>query len=374
MFRSIRGQSGALQILNNAIDNDRIAQAYLFHGSDGVGKFTTALYFGMALNCLAKSEFRPCGVCSSCRRFLELDHPDLLYVFPSSNLEMTLEGEIKKPEKLREYQAYIRNKIDSPWETFVFGSTVQIRKESVSWLMKRLEITSYDSNYRICIIEDADQMNIATANAFLKTLEEPPADTVIILTTNNLSKVFPTIASRCQTVYFPPIPPATIEALLMEKFDAPLPKARIASRIADGSFKQAIHHVLSESSAMRDLAFELAQMSAEKKDIAFYNALSGALGKLKGESVIDLLRFLCLYAGDMNIVLDAPDRVVNIDKLEYLGKLRQSFADKDPADYNDSVLAFVLKLEDYIRRIRGNANLQLILINLYFAMEPVFQG
>ena len=61
MFHKIKGQDTALHILNTALEHDRVAQAYLFHGIDGVGKFTAALYFGMALNCLAKANSAPAG-------------------------------------------------------------------------------------------------------------------------------------------------------------------------------------------------------------------------------------------------------------------------------------------------------------------------
>jgi len=64
MFRKIKGQSQVIDLLSSAIVNNRISQAYLFHGGDGVGKFITALYFGMALNCLSSREYRPCGVCA----------------------------------------------------------------------------------------------------------------------------------------------------------------------------------------------------------------------------------------------------------------------------------------------------------------------
>jgi len=196
MFRNIKGQDHALQILKMAMDNDRIAQAYLFHGADGVGKFTTALYFGMALNCLSLSEFRPCGVCNSCRKFLAFEHPDFIYLFPTPNLQLTVDGEIKSPEGLRQYEAYIKNKIEAPWQDYYFSSSIEIRMESVSMLIKRLDFSIYEANWRVCIIEEADQMNIPTANAFLKTLEEPPRQTVIILVTNRLSMLLPTIRRR----------------------------------------------------------------------------------------------------------------------------------------------------------------------------------
>ena len=99
MFSKIKGQDKAISILQRAIENDKIANSYLFYGPDGVGKFTTALYFGMALNCHAILENRPCGLCPSCLKFLAYSHLDMVYVFPfpkeSGRNDISLEGEIK---------------------------------------------------------------------------------------------------------------------------------------------------------------------------------------------------------------------------------------------------------------------------------------
>lgn len=372
MFRNIQGQTNALQILQMAMENNRIAQAYLFHGVDGVGKFTTALYFGMALNCLSKSEFRPCGVCTSCRKFLAFDHPDLIYIFPTPNLKLSLDGEIQNPEGRREYEAYIRNKIETPWEDYFFSSSSEIRKESISWLIKRLDISSYEANYRICIIEDADQLNIQTANAFLKTLEEPPDSTVIILITNNLSRLLPTIVSRCQTVYFQPVTPRVIESILVERFNASPEQARTASHIADGSVKRAIHLIQGESSELRDRAFEIFKMASADRDLDYFRSLQNPPVRLKAESAIELIRYLCLFASDLNLAENAPEQLVNIDKRDFLLQTRERLGPIDDAALTDIILNFLRQMEDYIRKIQGNVNLQLVMINLYLQLRKVF--
>ena len=374
MFREIKGQSSALQILKLAMDNDRIAQAYLFHGSGGVGKFTTALYFGMALNCLSKSEFRPCGVCSSCRKFLALDHPDLLYVFPTPNLGLNLDGEITKTDFKKEYQGYIRSKIDTPWEDYQFSSNIMIRVESINWLIKRLSLSAYEASHRVCIIEDADQMNIPTSNAFLKTLEEPPPSTVIILITNNPSQLLPTVVSRCQPVRFQAVTPRVIEGILRDRFNAPQELARTASHIADGSVKRAIHFAQNESSELRERAFEILELAAAGRDLAHFRSLQGQTRKFTAENAIEILRYSSLFAGDLNLVEDSPDEVVNVDKREFLRSARQRLELVDPADFTDRVINFVLLMEDQIRKLRGNANLQLVMLNLYFEWKKLLQG
>ena len=371
MFRQIKGQSSALQILKQAMDHDRIAQAYLFHGSDGVGKFTTALYFGMALNCLSKGEFRPCGVCSSCRKFLALDHPDLLYVFPTPNLGLTLEGEIGNNAYRSEYEGYLQNKRESPWEDYQFSANTMIRVESMNWLIKRLSLSSYEASWRVCIIEDADQMNIATSNAFLKTLEEPPQATVIILITNNLAKLLPTIVSRCQPVHFQPVAPSVMEDILREEFNVAPEMARTASHIANGSVTRAIRYAHNESSELRELAFEILRMAVADQDLAYFRSLQKLPRNFNAESAGEVLRYLSLLAGDLNLVNTVPDQVVNIDRKDFLLQTRQRLEGADPAAFTDRVLEFTLLMEDYIRKLRGNVNMQLVMLNLYLRLKKL---
>ena len=373
LFQKIRGQSRALKILFQAIENEHIAHAYLFHGIEGVGKFTTALYFGMALNCLANKEFRPCGVCSSCHKFLHFEHPDLIYLFPTPNLQLTPDGEIKNDEYRKEYEGYLRNKIETPWEDYRFSSNIMIRKESISWLIKRLNISSYEAKYRICIIEDADLMNIETANAFLKTLEEPPESTVIILTTNNPSQLLPTIVSRCQPIHFQPVDPNVIAQILIDDFNTSPRTARIVSQIADGSVKYAIHLVQGESSKLRERAFEIMQMALEGNDLAYYRSLQANLQKYNAENLIEIIRYLCMFVGDLDLIESAEEQVVNIDKKDFLIEARAKIPIQNSAELTDKVLDFVLLMQDYIRKIRGNVNLQLIQQNLYFQLNNLFR-
>ncbi|HNT52403.1 MAG TPA: DNA polymerase III subunit delta' [Candidatus Syntrophosphaera sp.] len=374
MFRKLKGQSGALQVLQTALEHDRIAQAYLFHGGDGVGKFTAALYFGMALNCLAKSEFRPCGVCNNCRRFSAFDHPDLIYLFPTPNWPFSADGEFKKEEDYAQYRAYIKNKIASPWQEFWFSASCEIRVDSVRQLIRRLELSAFEASYRICIIENADAMNTATANALLKTLEEPPPATVLILTTERLASLLPTIVSRCQPVYFQPVPPRIVEELLSAEFNATTEQARTASRIADGNVKRAIHLVQSESSGIRDRAYEILQQAALGHDWQFWQNLQSPQARPTAETTMELIKYLNLFVSDLNLVFNAPEQLVNIDKKDWLQEARDNLVRCDAAQLADRVWQYLLQTEDLARKVNGNVNLQLVHINLYFALCKVFRG
>ena len=367
MFKNILGQDHALQILHSAIEHDRVSQAYLFHGPEGVGKFTTALYFGMALNCLAKSEFRPCGVCNSCRRLLNLDHPDFIYLFPTLNLRMTDEGEIR--DNLDSYEAYIQNKKDSPWLQFHFNRATEIRRESVAFLIKRLSLSIFDANYRICLIENADMMNIQTSNAFLKILEEPPARTVMLLTTSRLSSLLPTILSRCQPIYFRPLSQSVTESLLRNKLEYDEPTARAAARIGSGNFKTAVQVAEGSSQGLRDLAFQIMELAMGDKELDFVNLIDSLKDQLNAESAKNLLSYMGFLVNDIAVLRSNPEEITNIDKLDELKKLA-----RDDDIFIEDVLKFLGLLEDFQRKIAGKVNLRLLMMNCFYALKDLYRS
>ena len=216
-------------------------------------------------------------------------------------------------------------------------------------------------------------MNVETANAFLKTLEEPPESTVIILTTNNPSQLLPTIVSRCQPIHFQPVDPNVIAQILIDDFSTSPRTARIVSQIADGSVKYAIHLVQGESSKLRERAFEIMQMALEGNDLAYYRSLQANLQKYNAENLIEIIRYICMFVGDLDLIESATEQVVNIDKKDFLIEARAKIPIQDSAELTNKVLDFVLLMQDYIRKIRGNVNLQLIQQNLYFQLNKLFR-
>jgi len=361
MFRRIKGQEQAVELLRRAIINDRVAQAYLFHGSDGVGKFMSALYFGMALNCYALPELRPCGQCDSCHKYLSLEHPDFIYLFPTPKLELSSDGEIKKTEILNQYLAYLDLKRHRPWEDYAFKEAVEIRKESISFLMKRLELSIHEARYRIVIIEQADAMNIQTTNAFLKTLEEPPANTVIIMTTERMQMILPTIISRAQPVFFKPLSRTSIEAILADQFDADQASAGTAARISAGNLKEAIRVITEKKSDLQGIALEIFKIAATNLDYHFLEMIDKKKELLSKDRIHELIKYIRLMASDLMLLwMNEKAEIVNVDQLKALQDI-VSQCTGDP----DGELEYLLDLEELSRKLDGNVNTQLVLINLY---------
>ncbi|VAX20138.1 DNA polymerase III delta prime subunit [hydrothermal vent metagenome] len=168
----IIGQETAIKVLKAGLPPEEPGHAYIFAGPKGTGKRSTAYAWAAALLCEA-GEKDACGVCGACRKSLSGSSPDLIVI---------------KPE--------VREKRVT--EVIDIG---RIRE-----LISHLSFKPYEARLKIVIMEGADTMNLSAANAFLKTLEEPPGDTVIILIVENTGKLPMTIISRCQTVRFRPLP------------------------------------------------------------------------------------------------------------------------------------------------------------------------
>ena len=205
MNESIVGHEQTIAQLRHAIQSSRIAGAYLFAGPAGVGKRTVAIHFAKSINCLELGE-NPCGSCLACRKADAGNHPDLQIVGPSG--------------------AWIR--ID------------QIRE-----LQKRIIFRPLEGVRKIAILLEAERMNLEAANCLLKTLEKPPAESVLILLTSNLDSLLPTIRSRCQIIKFNPLPPYELARYLNDRFQLGEREALSVATLAGGAVGKAVANLKS---------------------------------------------------------------------------------------------------------------------------------
>jgi DNA polymerase-3 subunit delta' len=368
LFERIKGQEQAIGILKKSIKENKIASSYLFHGPEGVGKFTTALHFAMAVNCLAHdNEERPCGSCPSCRKILSLSHPDFVYIFPAPNYKFTSSGEIEDAKSLTEYESFITNKRDTPWKEFFFSGNVEIRIVSIRLLFHRINLSVIEGRYKVFIIENAEMMNVATANAFLKTLEEPPSNTIIILTSSRPESLLMTIHSRCQKIAFYKLSRDIIEAELINKLQIENVAARVAARIADGNMKKAINLAEEQSSDSRSKALSIIQFAINRDDLAFIEFIE-EYKSLKTQSELkDIIRNLIVWLSDLMFAQEAPEEVVNIDNIEFLDPVGSQISSLDAKIKN-----IVHHLESLLKKLDGNVNPHLIGIDIYFKLRKLF--
>ncbi len=204
----VRGQTRALDTLQAALASERLHHAFIFHGPQGVGKFTAARWLAQQLLCHEPArdlagQLEACGSCASCRllRGEEHTHPDLHVV----RKEMALHSAVAalKNRKL------LSIPVDLLREHVVGGTTSDGKFHDAP-----VSQASVLRHNKVFIIDEAELMNAAGQNALLKTLEEPPAGTYLILVTSSEDQLLPTIRSRCLRVGFAPLSDAMVMELL----------------------------------------------------------------------------------------------------------------------------------------------------------------
>ncbi|MCL6106602.1 MAG: DNA polymerase III subunit delta' [Actinobacteria bacterium] len=192
----IAGQPHASRLLSAALRSGSSSHSYLFAGPAGTGKRQASLEFAAALCC----QHGGCGSCPSCKKALKGSHPDVTIVEPA-------------------------------------GSTIKI--EQVREVNRTLRLLPGESPARVIIISSAEALGAESANAFLKSLEEPPGFVVFLLLAEHLGRVLPTIVSRCQMVRFGPVPEDVITSLLIRRHGLSVTMAETFARISSGNLSLA---------------------------------------------------------------------------------------------------------------------------------------
>lgn len=290
-FSEIKGQDRAIKILRRAISGGHLAQAYLFHGPDGVGKKEVAINFAKALNCYVHTDYPEspdfkadaCETCISCRKINQGIHPDI-------KLITTEKGEIK----------------------------ITVIREIISGMAYR----PLEAKKRVVIVDEADKFNLSSSNAFLKTLEEPPSDTIIILVTASPDMLPATVLSRSQKISFGNIPEQIIVEILVNKFGASAADAEFASRLANGSISRAISFSGAEVQKVREDVIRV---------LSGINSSPGALFDLSDKyskdenNFYDALYWICTYFRDVLILKSRcnANLLINKDQQENILKTKE---------------------------------------------------
>lgn len=245
-FSEVIGQENIKRSLIYAAHVNRVPHALLFDGPEGTGKLSLAIAFAQYLNCEDKQEDDSCGRCISCLKYKKLIHPDLHFVFP-----------IFKGDKLKavcdEYISLWREIIlESPyftpadWFAHIGKEKGQgiIYSEEANEIIRKLNLKTFEAEYKCMIIWLPEKMHPAAANKVLKILEEPPDKTVFILITEESGLILPTMLSRCQVVKVPPIDDTSLYNGLSKQYqlsenESDSYKIKNAVMMAEGNFIKA---------------------------------------------------------------------------------------------------------------------------------------
>lgn len=247
LFSEVIGQSEIKEKILKAVKEERISHAQMFTGEDGFGTLPLALAFAQYVLCENRKEDDSCGTCSSCVKVQKLIHPDLHLVFPvtttSSNKSPKSDDFVVEWRKAVLEQPYLSA---ANWFRFLGNENKQgmIYKHESEEILRKLNLKTFESEYKVMIIWQTERMNISCANKLLKILEEPPPKTLFLLVSVFPDQLLPTLLSRLQTLRIPAIKDEEIDSILEKKFDLPEKERRNITRLSKGNYTRALEYIL----------------------------------------------------------------------------------------------------------------------------------
>jgi DNA polymerase-3 subunit delta' len=244
-FRSVVGQHPVKQRLLQSSREGRVSHALLFFGPPGSGVLPLAMAFAQYLNCEQPGESDSCGSCGSCRRAAKLEHPDIHFVYP------IVTGVVKNPRSVDFIAEWRKVVMEDPyislndWIDTITGGDAKSRQgnipaEEAQEIVHKINLKAFEGKYKVFILWMPEKMGPATANKLLKSLEEPPEDTVFILASEARDQLLATILSRTQMVKLNRLDELEIAAALVDYLQMQASEANELARISDGSYHQAL--------------------------------------------------------------------------------------------------------------------------------------
>jgi DNA polymerase-3 subunit delta' len=326
------GNARIREALRRASARDRLPHALLFAGPEGVGKRTTALELARAVTCVTPIDGDACEQCSSCLH-ASGEHPDIRLWAP--------EGAFIKIAQMRD-------------------------------LAREANFRPFEGRRRLMVVDDAHRLREEAANAILKTLEEPPPTSLIVLVTDQPYAMLETIRSRCQTMRFAPLEPAEVEQYLAANFKRPTEETRLLARVAGGRIGRAIATDLSVYRERRKEMLGLVEVLGGDVDrLRLMKAAQylGDVGRKDGaefEARLELFQVLCrdLYGLALG---ESPEQVANAD---IALRLQQLAATLKPA----RVARWVEAIDRLRGQLRQNVNRQLALEAIFLDLAEREEG
>jgi DNA polymerase III subunit delta' len=318
MSLELIGNKWASHLLHVHAATNKLKHAYLFTGPAGVGRRTLALKFAQALNCpVPVSAGIPCGSCSTCKRILSMQHPDLIVV------QAEKVGGMLKVDQIRELQRF-------------------------------LSLSPYESHYRFALLLRFEEANPNASNALLKSLEEPSPQVILALTAESPESLLPTIVSRCEVIRLAPLPVEYAAEKLSSELSISAEKARFLAHLSNGRPGYAINLLNNpESIELRELWLNDHQHLLTSNRLTRF-AYADELSKDKEKSRKVLLIWLSFWRDVLILSAGASAPLTNLDRETEIKAL---------AEHVNlyQVYQIILNIEETLALLERNINVRLAL-------------
>ncbi len=342
MFDSLTGNDRVKQVLRRMIDAGRLPGALLFAGEEGVGKKLFALELARTLNCRTLVNGQACGKCGPCTRILKINYPAIT--------------------DSEEWKQIIWT--DHPDVGIVVAPKRVLRVEQMRHIDREANYRPFEGNARVFLIDDADKLNDASANALLKILEEPPPTSKLILISARPAMLLPTILSRCQMIRFSPLKPSQIEEHLLKEKLEDRKVARLRARASGGSLGRALSGDIETFTDQRKAMLKVLRAIVVKDDgvnlLRSAEELNEPQFKDEFEQRLDVLEGLIRDAWMLSLGVES-NQLVNEDLIEELQLIAQQL---DPVKASD----WILQIEEMREQLVVNINRKVATDSVFMTM------
>jgi DNA polymerase-3 subunit delta' len=363
-FQKVIGQKRVKQQLIASAKQGRIPHAQMFFGPEGCGSLALAIAYAQYVSCTDKGADDSCGNCPSCHKYEKLAHPDLHFAYPV-NTSKDVSKEPVSDDYItlwREHilaNAYFRS---NQWYNFIGIENKQglISKNESELIIRKLNLKSFESDFKILVLWLPEKMNATAANMLLKLIEEPPDKTVFLLVAEEPNEVLLTISSRTQPVKLDRIDTDSLIITLTTNYQQSATGAKNIARLANGNFIAALELIdQSEENKFNFEKFTGFMRLCYQRNVPELNSW---VEEMAGSGRENLKNFF-----EYSLRLIRENFIMNLknEELIYLSPAEEEFSKKfHPFINGRNILSITSEFNNAIADIERNANAKIVLFDM----------
>ena len=369
-FKDIIGQQTLKERLLRSVEDNRLAHALLLTGPGGNGKLPIAVALARYILCSNRADGDACGRCPSCVKMDKLMHSDLHFVFPVKKKKSTpSDRNPVSDDYITEWREIFQKSPYFSYSDWLAKLEVEnqqpiIYERESSEILHKLTMKSREGGWKIMIIWLPEKMNEACANKLLKIIEEPPAETLFLLVSENAEPILPTILSRTQRIEIPRIADADIAAALVQRYALDGQTARTIAVQSGGDWEKAEGMLVVNSTKAQYLELFMTLMRmAYKRDIKAMKQWSEQVAALGRERQKALLEY-CQRMIRENFIM-------NFRRAEmlYLSREEHDFSVRfSPFVNENNIFGIMEELSEAQKHIEQNVNAKMIFFDMALRM------